>query len=102
MFIKAEDRRASLTFVAANPFECGEPIMKAVREDVDLGILPRNKLPDEPDLIGFLNRHLHLPRYFPPHYTEGKHSRIEQRLQGQSNKPAALFAISFPWFAAGT
>src|SRR5438094_219566 len=57
MFIEAEDRRASLAFIAADPFECGEPIMKAVREDVDLGILPGNKLAVQPDLFGFLNRH---------------------------------------------
>src|SRR5437870_13900260 len=57
MFIEAEDRRASLAFIAANSFECSEPIMKAVRENVDLCTLPGNKFAVQPDLFGFLNRH---------------------------------------------
>ena len=43
MFIEAEDGRASLAFIAADPFECGEPIVKTVGKDMDLGILPGNK-----------------------------------------------------------
>ena len=54
VLVEAEDGRALLALVAPDAFEGGQAIVEAVREDVDLGVLPGHKLPVQPDLLGFL------------------------------------------------
>src|SRR3989449_9179078 len=52
--VEAEDSRALLTLVAPDAFEGGQAVVEAVREDVDLSVLPGHELPVQPDLFGFL------------------------------------------------
>src|SRR5881396_2510421 len=54
MLVEAEDSRALLTLVTPDAFEGGQAVVEAVREDVDLSVLPGHELPVQPDLFGFL------------------------------------------------
>src|SRR2546422_6178983 len=42
--VEAEDSRALLTLVAPDAFEGGQAVVEAVREDVDLSVLPGHEL----------------------------------------------------------
>jgi len=41
----AEDRRPAIGLIAADPFEDACAVVQAVREDVNLGVLPGDELP---------------------------------------------------------
>ena len=49
----AEDRRAALGLVAADALEYAGAVVQAVREHVDLGVLPGDELPVLPDELRF-------------------------------------------------
>jgi hypothetical protein len=51
----AEDRRARRRVVAADALEHARPVVQAVREDVDLRVLPRDELAVHPDELGLLH-----------------------------------------------
>jgi len=45
VLVEAKDGRALRAFVAPDAFESGQAIVEAVREDVDLGVLPGTNFP---------------------------------------------------------
>src|SRR5689334_16745043 len=51
----AEDRRAAIGLVGANPLEHTGAVMEAVGEDVDLGVVPRDQLAIHPDPLRLLH-----------------------------------------------
>ena len=52
---QAEDRRPLGGVVGANAFEDARPVVEGVREDVDVGVLPRHEASVAPDLLGRLH-----------------------------------------------
>jgi hypothetical protein len=62
MVPQPEDGRFSImTEVTANSFENGQPIMETVSEDMDIGLIPGNQFPIQPDLFHLLHH-----RQIPP------------------------------------
>ena len=59
VLVQAEDGRAPFALVAADALEGGQTVMQAVRQDMDLGVLPGYELAVQPDFLGFLQRHRH-------------------------------------------
>ena len=55
-----EDRRTVLGVVATDPLEDAGPVVEAVRQDVDLRVLPGDELPVQPDEV----RLVHVRRPF--------------------------------------
>ena len=55
----AEDRRAALGLVAADPLEDAGAVVEAVAENVDLGVVPGDELAVHPDPLGLLHGFLH-------------------------------------------
>ena len=53
MIAVAEDRRAVLGLVAADPLEDAGAVVQPMRQDVDLGVLPGDELAVVPDDVRF-------------------------------------------------
>ena len=51
----AEDRRAALGLVAADPLEDAGPVVQPVAEHVDLGVLPGDELAVLPNQLGLIH-----------------------------------------------
>ena len=51
----AEDRRAALGLIAADPLEDAGAVVQAVAEHVDLGVLPGDELAVVPNQFGLLH-----------------------------------------------
>src|SRR5262249_23592665 len=55
-----EHRGPARRLVSADPLEDARAVVQRVREDVDLGVFPRDELAVEPDLLGRGDRHCQL------------------------------------------
>jgi hypothetical protein len=51
----AEHRGADLGLVGADALEHARSVVQAVRQDVDLGVLPGDELPVHPDEVGLVH-----------------------------------------------